>query len=84
YGIRQPGLHRATGGVGGLFPRAARPGHRFTPWGPATGSGAVATLPLGLEGAWVDEQIALLDAVRKQWPSEVLESSYGVFEWKKS
>ncbi|QNS02253.1 DUF5959 family protein [Streptomyces xanthii] len=50
----------------------------------ATGSGAVATLPLGLEGAWVDEQIALLDAVRKQWPSEVLESSYGVFEWKKS
>lgn len=50
----------------------------------ATGSGAVATLPLGLEGDWVDEQVELLGEVRRQWPSEVLESSYGVFEWKKS
>ncbi|MFF4323275.1 DUF5959 family protein [Streptomyces sp. NPDC001568] len=40
-------------------------------------------LPMGLEDGWIDEQRRLLELVRTQWPSEVLESSPGVFEWRR-
>ncbi|MCX5441063.1 DUF5959 family protein [Streptomyces sp. NBC_00063] len=39
-------------------------------------------LPLNLEEGWIDEQRRLLDLVRKEWPSEVLESPPGVYEWR--
>ncbi|MGY4394404.1 hypothetical protein ACVWXB_007703 [Streptomyces sp. TE12347] len=39
-------------------------------------------LPVGLEEGWIDRQRSLLDRVRKQWPSEVLESSPGVYAWR--
>ncbi|MFB6557854.1 DUF5959 family protein [Streptomyces sp. NPDC056400] len=40
-------------------------------------------LPMGLQDGWIDEQRRLLELVRKQWPSEVLESSPGVYEWRR-
>nr|WP_323184721.1 DUF5959 family protein [Streptomyces virginiae] len=40
-------------------------------------------LPVGLEEGWIDRQRSLLDLVRKQWPSEVLESSPGVYAWRR-
>ncbi|MGW0548526.1 DUF5959 family protein [Streptomyces altiplanensis] len=40
-------------------------------------------LPLCLEEGWIDEQRRLLGLVRKEWPSEVLESSPGVYEWRR-
>jgi hypothetical protein len=38
---------------------------------------------MGLEDGWIDEQRRLLELVRKEWPSEVLESSPGVYEWRR-
>ncbi|MFH8223559.1 DUF5959 family protein [Streptomyces sp. NPDC018057] len=40
-------------------------------------------LPMNLEEGWVDEQRRLLGLVLKEWPSEVLQSSPGVFEWRR-
>ncbi|MFE5862265.1 DUF5959 family protein [Streptomyces virginiae] len=40
-------------------------------------------LPVGLEEGWIDRQRSLLDRVREQWPSEVLESSPGVYAWRR-
>ncbi|MEV5788033.1 DUF5959 family protein [Streptomyces sp. NPDC052287] len=39
-------------------------------------------LPMSLEEGWIDEQRRLLVLVRKEWPSEVLQSSPGVYEWR--
>ncbi|UFR06872.1 DUF5959 family protein [Streptomyces sp. Go40/10] len=40
-------------------------------------------LPVNLEEGWIDEQRRLLGRVLKEWPSEVLESSPGVYEWRR-
>ncbi|WP_405512760.1 DUF5959 family protein [Streptomyces canus] len=40
-------------------------------------------LPMGLEEDWLDEQRMLLGRVLEQWPREVLESSPGVYEWRR-
>ncbi|MFC9622801.1 DUF5959 family protein [Streptomyces sp. NPDC056930] len=40
-------------------------------------------IPLCLEEGWIDEQRRLLAQVRQEWPTEVLESSWGVYEWRR-
>ncbi|MEU3447309.1 DUF5959 family protein [Streptomyces thermolilacinus] len=40
-------------------------------------------LPMNLEEGWIDEQRELLRQVSQEWPSEVLESSPGVYEWRR-
>ncbi|MFE9534960.1 DUF5959 family protein [Streptomyces sp. NPDC006691] len=40
-------------------------------------------IPLCLEEGWIDEQRRLLAQVRQEWPSEVLEPSWGVYEWRR-
>ncbi|MFE4337500.1 DUF5959 family protein [Streptomyces sp. NPDC056831] len=40
-------------------------------------------IPLCREEGWIDEQRRLLAQVRQEWPSEVLESSWGVYEWRR-
>ncbi|MFJ6833544.1 DUF5959 family protein [Streptomyces sp. NPDC091209] len=40
-------------------------------------------LPMGLKEDWLDEQRMLLGRVLEQWPREVLESSPGVYEWRR-
>ncbi|MFF8421284.1 DUF5959 family protein [Streptomyces sp. NPDC015680] len=40
-------------------------------------------IPLCLAEGWIDEQRRLLAQVRQEWPSEVLESSWGVYEWRR-
>ncbi|MEV7416346.1 DUF5959 family protein [Streptomyces sp. NPDC089919] len=40
-------------------------------------------IPLALEEGWIDEQRRLLGQVRQEWPSEVLQSSWGVYEWRR-
>jgi hypothetical protein len=38
---------------------------------------------MNLEEGWIDEQRRLLGRVLKEWPSEVLQSSPGVYEWRR-
>ncbi|WP_436952244.1 DUF5959 family protein [Streptomyces sp. SudanB182_2057] len=40
-------------------------------------------LPMSLEEGWIDEQRKLLGQVLQAWPSEVLKSSPGVYEWRR-
>ncbi|MFF3263790.1 DUF5959 family protein [Streptomyces sp. NPDC002932] len=40
-------------------------------------------VPLCLEEGWIDEQRRLLVHVRQEWPSEVLEFPWGVYEWRR-
>ncbi|MFJ3762753.1 DUF5959 family protein [Streptomyces sp. NPDC090080] len=40
-------------------------------------------LPMNLEEGWIDEQRRLFGRVREEWPSEVLQSSPGVYEWRR-
>ena len=40
-------------------------------------------LPMSLEEGWIDEQRKLLGKVLQEWPSEVLESSPGAYEWRR-
>lgn len=40
-------------------------------------------LPMSLEEGWIDEQRKLLGQVLQKWPSEVLESSPGAYEWRR-
>ncbi|GHH23160.1 DUF5959 family protein [Streptomyces rubradiris] len=48
------------------------------------GSSCVSVLlPMNLEEGWIDEQRRLLGQVMKEWPSEVLQSSPGVYEWRR-
>ncbi|MEV8206064.1 DUF5959 family protein [Streptomyces sp. NPDC079189] len=39
-------------------------------------------LPMSLEEGWIDEQRRLLGQVLREWPSEVLNPSPGVYEWR--
>ncbi|MFF0559595.1 DUF5959 family protein [Streptomyces sp. NPDC004266] len=41
-------------------------------------------LPMDLEEGWLDEQRRLLGRVLGEWPSEVLQSSSGGYEWPRS
>ncbi|MFJ9777645.1 DUF5959 family protein [Kitasatospora sp. NPDC101157] len=40
-------------------------------------------IPICLGEGWIDEQRRLLGRVQKEWPSEVLQSSPGVYEWRR-
>jgi hypothetical protein len=40
-------------------------------------------LPMSLEEGWIGEQRKLLRQVLQEWPSEVLESSPGAYEWRR-
>ncbi|MFJ6433186.1 DUF5959 family protein [Streptomyces sp. NPDC091416] len=40
-------------------------------------------LPMSLEEGWIDQQRKLLGQVLQEWPSEVLESSPGTYEWRR-
>ncbi|MGW0925826.1 DUF5959 family protein [Streptomyces sp. NPDC002755] len=40
-------------------------------------------LPLRLEEMWIDDQRKLLQLVRREWPSEVLRTSPGAYEWRR-
>ncbi|MFG2811848.1 DUF5959 family protein [Streptomyces sp. NPDC048410] len=40
-------------------------------------------LPMSLEEGWIDEQRKLLGQVLQKWPSEVLKSSTGAYEWRR-
>lgn len=40
-------------------------------------------LPLSLEDGWIDGQRKLLRLVRREWPSEVLRTSPGAYEWRR-
>ncbi|MFF4651464.1 DUF5959 family protein [Streptomyces sp. NPDC001380] len=40
-------------------------------------------LPMSLEEGWIDQQRKLLGQVLQEWPSEVLESSPGAYEWRR-
>ncbi|MFF9115569.1 DUF5959 family protein [Streptomyces massasporeus] len=42
---------------------------------------ATVTVPVALEEGWIDDQRRRLDEVRRLWPREVVEPSFGVFEW---
>ncbi|MDX3215105.1 DUF5959 family protein [Streptomyces sp. ME02-6991-2B] len=46
------------------------------------GSMATVTVPVTLEEGWIDDQRRRLGEVRRRWPREVLEPSFGVYEWK--
>lgn len=49
----------------------------------ATGSGVSVFLPLCLEEGWISDQRRLLEQVRREWPSEVLQTSPGAYEWRR-
>ncbi|WP_146608154.1 DUF5959 family protein [Streptomyces sp. NTH33] len=40
-------------------------------------------LPLRLEDGWIDGQRKLLQLVRREWPSEVLQTSPDAYEWRR-
>ncbi|WAL65978.1 DUF5959 family protein [Amycolatopsis cynarae] len=45
-------------------------------------SGASVTLELPVPDGWIDDHRDRLRSVREAWPSEVLEPSPGVYEWR--
>ncbi|MFJ8819166.1 DUF5959 family protein [Amycolatopsis thermoflava] len=45
-------------------------------------SGVSVTLDLPVTSGWVDDHRARLRSVREAWPSEVVESSPGVYRWR--
>ncbi|MEU9339461.1 DUF5959 family protein [Streptomyces sp. NPDC048290] len=46
-------------------------------------SSASVSLPIKLDDGWIDQQRRLLELVRHQWPSEVLEISAGAYQWRR-
>ncbi|MFB8173849.1 DUF5959 family protein [Kitasatospora purpeofusca] len=48
----------------------------------ASGSGASATIPIVLGDGWIEEQREHLREVVRTWPSEVLKTSPGAYEWR--
>lgn len=40
-------------------------------------------LPMNLDEGWIGEQRKLLGQVLREWPSKVLETSPGVYEWRR-
>ncbi|MET9880681.1 DUF5959 family protein [Actinacidiphila glaucinigra] len=48
----------------------------------ASGSGTSAIIPIALNEGWIEEQRAHLREVMRTWPSEVLKTSSGAYEWR--
>lgn len=48
-----------------------------------TGSGMSAIIPLAVEQSWLDAHRGLLEAVRRHWPREVVQTSRGAYEWRR-
>nr|BFD93716.1 hypothetical protein KitaXyl93_50760 [Kitasatospora sp. Xyl93] len=48
----------------------------------ASGSGSLATIPIVLDDGWIEEQREHLREVVRNWPSEVLKTSPGTYEWR--
>ncbi|MFF2522605.1 DUF5959 family protein [Streptomyces liangshanensis] len=48
----------------------------------ASASGAYVGVPVALEGEWVEEQREHLREVERAWPSEVLVTAPGAYEWR--
>lgn len=48
----------------------------------SSGSGTSATIPIVLNDGWVEEQREHLREVVRAWPSEVLKTSPGTYEWR--
>ncbi|MFI5618664.1 DUF5959 family protein [Streptomyces sp. NPDC051567] len=46
-------------------------------------SGTVATIPMVLDEGWVEEQREHLRETLRTWPSEVLKTSPGAYEWRR-
>ncbi|WP_240925158.1 DUF5959 family protein [Streptomyces sp. 196(2019)] len=40
-------------------------------------------VPLCLEDGWIDDQRNLLQLAQREWPSEVLQTSPGAYEWRR-
>lgn len=49
----------------------------------ASGSCTSATIPIVLDDGWVEEQREHLRGVIRTWPSEVLQTSPGAYEWRR-
>lgn len=50
----------------------------------ASVSGTSATVPIAVDEGWIEEQREHLREVLRTWPSEVLKTSPGVYEWRRS
>ncbi|WP_338671962.1 DUF5959 family protein [Streptomyces sp. SCSIO 30461] len=48
----------------------------------ASGSGTSATIPIVLDYGWIEEQREHLHEAMRAWPSEVLKTSPGAYEWR--
>jgi hypothetical protein len=48
----------------------------------ASGSGTLTTIPILLGDEWIKEQREHLREVMRAWPSEVLKTSPGAYEWR--
>jgi hypothetical protein len=46
-------------------------------------SGTSVRVPVRLAGGWADEHHERLQRVRASWPQEVVETSIGVYEWRR-
>ncbi|WP_333754258.1 DUF5959 family protein [Streptomyces sp. IBSBF 3352] len=46
-------------------------------------SGISVSIPLSLEDGWIHDQRKRLRLVRRKWPSEVLKTSPGAYEWRR-
>ncbi|XHM65151.1 DUF5959 family protein [Streptomyces nigra] len=46
-------------------------------------SGISVSIPLSLEDGWIHDQRKRLRLVRREWPSEVLKTSPGAYEWRR-
>ncbi|RMB81736.1 DUF5959 family protein [Streptomyces shenzhenensis] len=47
-----------------------------------SGSGTSATIPVVLDDGWIEEQREHLREVTQTWPSKVLKTSPGAYEWR--
>lgn len=47
------------------------------------GSGTSVRVPVRLADGWADDQHERLQSVRAAWPQEVVETSFGVYEWRR-
>ncbi|MFJ1956184.1 DUF5959 family protein [Streptomyces microflavus] len=48
----------------------------------ASGSGASAIIPIAVGGGWIERQREQLREVMRMWPSEVVKTSPGAYEWR--
>lgn len=49
----------------------------------ASGSSTSATIPIVVDDGWIEEQREHLRGVVRTWPSEVLKTSPGAYEWRR-